>query len=107
MLMHVYRRVQMRSARKGGMKLADRLVTVGYAGTGNKSNSGNWERILRNLPEGTYEIYCHPAHPDEVLQRWTAYCEPRRKELEILRSPALRRSATAQGIHLISFFDLP
>jgi hypothetical protein len=89
------------------MQLADRLITVGYAGLGNKAVEGNWIRILRNLPEGTSEIYCHPAYLDPVLRRWaTAYSEPRIQELAILRSRKLRDLAEAEGIALISFFDL-
>ena len=68
------------------MRLADNLVTVGYAGKGNKSNPENWFRILKNLPAGTYEIYCHPAYPDETLRRWSYYCDDRARELAMLRN---------------------
>src|SRR5438046_9410336 len=67
-LAHVYRRSQMRKARAAGMRMAEKLVTVGYAGFGNKGNPENWRGILRNLPVGTYEIYCHPAYHDDTLQ---------------------------------------
>jgi predicted glycoside hydrolase/deacetylase ChbG (UPF0249 family) len=104
---HLYRRLQMRRAAKAGLKMADRLVVVGYGGKGNKSVSENWRRVFRNLPKGTYEIYCHPAYPDETLRRWaTYYAEPRRRELEILRDPALRAEAEAAGVRLVSFLEL-
>ncbi len=103
---HAYRRFQMRRSAKAGLRMADRLVTVGYAGSGNKSRLENWERILRNLPEGTSEIYCHPAYPDAVLRRWASYVEPRLQELEILRRPHLREVARLSGVRLISFFEL-
>jgi len=67
-LAHKYRGRQMQNARAAGMRMADRLVTVGYAGAGNKTNPDNWVRVLRNLPAGTYEIYCHPAYPDDTLR---------------------------------------
>jgi predicted glycoside hydrolase/deacetylase ChbG (UPF0249 family) len=103
---HVYRCAQMRWAKREGLRMADRLVTVGYAGVGNKSQVGNWERILQNLPAGTYEIYCHPAHPDDVLRSWASYVEPRLQELEILRNAHLRDVAVSEGVRLVSFLQL-
>lgn len=103
---HVYRRAQMRWAQKQGLRMADRLVTVGYAGVGNKSQVGNWERIFRNLPAGTHEIYCHPAYPDDVLRSLASYVEPRRLELEVLRTTHLRDVALSEGVRLVSFLDL-
>lgn len=103
---HIYRRRQMRRARDAGLRLADRLVTVGYAGTGNKAVEENWRRVFRNLPAGTSEIYCHPAYPDETLRRWADYTEPRLRELEILRTPRLVEAIRASRIELVSFFEL-
>lgn len=101
---HALRRAQMRRARRSGMRMADRLVTVGYAGTGNKAVSANWHRILDNLPDaGTYEVYCHPAYPDAVLEAHAAYRAPRREELRILGDPGLRHRAAANGIELVAF----
>ena len=85
------------------MRMADRLVTVGYGGTGNKAVPDNWLRILRNLPPGTYEIYCHPAYPDDTLRRWSYYCDERATELAILRDPTLRDVAHKAGIEIIGF----
>jgi predicted glycoside hydrolase/deacetylase ChbG (UPF0249 family) len=87
--------------------MADGLVTIGYAGTGNKTVLDNWVNVLRNLPVGTFEIYCHPGYPDEVLRRWsTAYSESRLAELAILGSPILKEVAEAENVELISFEDL-
>jgi predicted glycoside hydrolase/deacetylase ChbG (UPF0249 family) len=105
-LMHRYRKWQMRRAQAAGMRMADMLITVGYAGTGDKSLYENWQRILRNLPDGTYEIYCHPAYPDETLRRWSYYYEERGRELEILRGGQLRQLATDLGIQLVPFHAL-
>jgi len=102
-LVHQYRKRQMGTARSAGMRMADSLVTVGYAGTGNKAKGENWLRILRNLPPGTHEIYCHPAYPDDTLRRWSYYRDDRRDELEILRSPRLREEAARLGVELVSF----
>jgi predicted glycoside hydrolase/deacetylase ChbG (UPF0249 family) len=102
-LMHNYRKWQMRKAQAAGMRMADMLITVGYAGEGNKSEYHNWERILGNLPDGTYEIYCHPAYPDETLRRWSYYQDERRRELDILRGRQLQQLAANLGIQLIPF----
>lgn len=102
-LVHCYRKWQMRKAQAAGMRMADMLITVGYAGTGNKSEYHNWQRILGNLPDGTYEIYCHPAYPDETLKRWSYYFDERRRELDILRGQQLRQLAANLGIELVPF----
>lgn len=102
-LAHRYRRYQMAKARAAGMRMAERLVTVGYAGVGNKANLDNWLRILRNLPSGTSEIYCHPAYPDDTLRRWSYYCDERAAELAILRRPDLREAAQRLGVEIVSF----
>jgi len=105
-LAHHYRKWQMRRAQASGMRMADMLITVGYAGTGDKSDYDNWQRILRNLPDGTYEIYCHPAYPDDTLKRWSYYYEERRRELDILRGGQLRQLAADLGIQLVPFHAL-
>jgi chitin disaccharide deacetylase len=102
-LTHGYRKLQMRRAKAAGMRMADKLITVGYAGTGNKSEYENWQRILTNLPDGTYEIYCHPAYPDDTLRRWSYYYDERKRELDILRRGELRQLAANLGIQLVPF----
>jgi len=102
-LMHCYRKHQMRKARAVGIRLADNLITVGYAGTGNKAHFENWLRILRNLPAGTYEIYCHPAYPDGILRQWSYYCDDRARELAILRNRELHEAARKLDVEIISF----
>lgn len=105
-LAHLYRRMQMAHARRKGFKVPDRLITMGYAGRGKKASAHNWERLLVNLPHGTYEIYCHPAYPDNTLRRYATYVDPRKEELEILSRPALRALAQKNQIELISFHEL-
>lgn len=103
---HLYRRHQMRVARQRGMRMPDRLITVGYAGLGNKTSAQNWVRILSNLPRGTFELYCHPAYPDETLRQWSSYLEERRQELEILRARDLKEMAARLGIAIIPFSSI-
>lgn len=103
---HQYRKYQMQRARRKGLRMADALITVGYAGTGNKTNPENWRRILRNCPHGSFEIYCHPAYPDNTLRRWAVYCEERREELELLSQPWLIDEARRAEVALIGFHDI-
>ena len=103
---HRYRHYQMRRARAAGLRMADHLVTVGYPGLGGKTLLENWLRILRNLPPGTHEIYCHPGYPDDTLRRWAVYCEQRALELEVLRQPALHDAARRWNVSIIGFDQL-
>jgi predicted glycoside hydrolase/deacetylase ChbG (UPF0249 family) len=105
-LAHGYRRLQMCRARVSGMRMADRLVTVGYPMLGNKTVLENWLRVLQNLPPGTHEIYCHPAYPDETLRRWAVYYNERARELEILRRPVLSEAAHRYGVAVVGFDQL-
>jgi predicted glycoside hydrolase/deacetylase ChbG (UPF0249 family) len=63
----------------------------------------NWARLLRNLPTGTHEIYCHPAYPDETLRRWSLYYDDRARELAIMRKTELREVAREAGVEIVSF----
>jgi chitin disaccharide deacetylase len=102
-LAHQYRRYQMAKARRAGMRMADDLITVGYADVGNKAHLKTWLCVLRNLPSGTHEIYCHPAYPDETLRRWSYYQDDRAMELDVLRGRRLRQEAKRLGVEIISF----
>lgn len=103
---HLYRRLQMAVAKRTGFRIADRLITVGYAGRGSKALIQNWKTVLSNIPMGTYEIYCHPGYPDNTLRRYATYVDDRRKELEILSRPDLRLEADRNSVELISFYEL-
>lgn len=103
---HHYRAFQMQRAKRAGMKMADRLITVGYSSFGDKTDFNNWKRILRNLPAGVSEIYCHPAYADDTLRTWSYYVEEREKELKIFSDSDLADYAEELGIQLISFFNL-
>ena len=105
---HVWRRVQMRHLKRTGLRMADRLVTVGYGGSsGGKGELENWERILKNLPPGTSEIYCHPGYMDAFLEQYAVRCRRQREsERRTLLDPSLPRLAESLGIELIPFFGL-
>ncbi len=90
-------------------ELANRagLVTTDYfcgiAQTGVLTLEGV-ETLLRNLPEGTTELMCHPGYTDEQLRSSaTRLQESRQAELRILTDPRIRKLVATQGIRLISY----
>lgn len=89
-----------------GFKVADRLITPGYADLTHKSILATWLRIMETLPEGINEIYCHPGYPDEMLKKYAKYVYERINEIKILTSLELRLALKKWGIELISFKDL-
>ncbi len=63
--------------------------------------------LLAKLPQGTWELVCHPGYNDEDLARaGTRLLASRATELEILTSSEARQMIARNGIELISFNDL-
>jgi chitin disaccharide deacetylase len=80
--------------------------TLGIVATGKLD-----ERLLRflieHMPEGTWELVCHPGYDDAQLRSLhTRLLESREKEFQILTSPNLPLWLTGQGVDLISYRDL-
>lgn len=64
-------------------------------------------RILGHLlPNGSFEIMCHPGYVDADFAKESGYAFQRQVELEILTDPAMRREVDKRGIELISFAGL-
>lgn len=75
----------------------------GIAQTGALTRDGV-EKLLKNLPEGTTELMCHPGYSDEDLKRSsTRLQESRQTELEILTDARIRKIVATLGIRLISY----
>jgi predicted glycoside hydrolase/deacetylase ChbG (UPF0249 family) len=90
-------------------EMADRAGLVatdyfcGIAQTGVLTREGV-EKLLKNLPEGTTELMCHPGYVDEDLRRSaTRLQRSRQTELEILTDARIRKLVATQGIRLISY----
>jgi hopanoid biosynthesis associated protein HpnK len=69
------------------------------------------ERLLRlmveNLPDGTWELVCHPGYNDADLRRIrTRLHESREQELRILTSSSTRDLLAAHGVEIVSFHEL-
>jgi hopanoid biosynthesis associated protein HpnK len=62
--------------------------------------------ILRDLPAGLSELYCHAALSDEEARRWRPADYESERELEALASPRVREAVEKQGIRLTTYRDL-
>lgn len=87
-------------------RMADGLVTPGYIGVTHKTLPSFWEGLADTLPGGTFEIYCHPAVPDNLLRQHAYYVDQRETEAAVLSSVSLRQALEAGGVELISFYQL-
>jgi hopanoid biosynthesis associated protein HpnK len=89
---------------EAGMKTTD--GTVGIAATG-KLDEKMLEAMLKALPDGTWELVCHPGYSDtDLLAAETRLTNSREVELQALTSEAIRKTVAGRGIQLISFADL-
>jgi hopanoid biosynthesis associated protein HpnK len=80
--------------------------TVGIAVTG-LLDQRKLLRILEALPEGTWELVCHPGYSDADLQTaGTRLTQSREIELAALSSPETKKALARYQIKLISYADL-
>jgi len=94
-----------RGARKQAarMGIATADYFCGIAQTGELTLEGV-EQLLKNLPEGTTELICHPGYADEALQKSATRLQAsRQKELQILTDTRIRNLVASQGIRLIDY----
>ena len=93
-----------RAVEEEGMRSTD--GTVGIASTG-KLDQKMLLAILDKLPDGTWELVCHPGYADADLKAsGTRLVESRQVELEALTSRATQKAIAACGIELISYAEL-
>jgi hopanoid biosynthesis associated protein HpnK len=88
-------------AERAGIATADYFC--GIAQTGELTHEGV-EQLLKNLPEGTTELMCHPGYVDSDLEKSaTRLQDSRRVEVEILTDTRIRNLVASQGIRLIDY----
>jgi chitin disaccharide deacetylase len=64
-------------------------------------------RMLKHLPEGTWELVCHPGYNDADLRNiHTRLRESREQELRLLTAQSTRDLLVANGVEIISYRDL-
>lgn len=83
------------------------LITTDYfcgiAQTGALTSDGV-ETLLKNVPDGTTELMCHPGYADDDLQNSpTRLQQSRQAELRILTEERTRKLVAREGIRLISY----
>jgi predicted glycoside hydrolase/deacetylase ChbG (UPF0249 family) len=88
------------------MRTADRLVSPVHEGVTGKWLLDTWLDIVRRLPPGVSEVYCHPGYPDDELRRHARYVDERKLEIAVLTAPDLRATIDAERVQLASFHDL-
>jgi predicted glycoside hydrolase/deacetylase ChbG (UPF0249 family) len=80
--------------------------TVGIAVTG-KLDQKILLRLLDALPQGTWELVCHPGYSDADLKSvGTRLTQSREVELQALTSEETKQALERQSIELISYADL-
>ena len=119
------RRLSPVGLRKGRIQLATLTALAGdfssrVAAAGLKTTDGSigilatgsltldlLQRLLDHLPDGTWELICHPGYNDAALQgAHTRLLHSREEELKILTSDEARRAIESGGFQLISFREL-
>ena len=103
---HGFARLQMFRAEKKGFKMADRLITPAYADNSFKYSKSTWINIIKNLPEGVNEIYCHPGYADDELRKYAKYVDEREDEIIIMKDIDLIKQIEKENIELISFNEV-
>lgn len=58
---------------------------------------------LKSLPEGVYEVFCHPGLVDEELKTKSSLLEQREKELNLLTSNQVKEIIKDSGFQLVSY----
>jgi hopanoid biosynthesis associated protein HpnK len=93
-----------RSVADAGMLTTD--GTLGIVATG-AMDIDLFKNIVESLPEGAWELVCHPGYNDADLARIrTRLRESRVEEMRFLISPEAREILTRGGVQLISYRDL-
>lgn len=80
--------------------------TLGITATGSLDRR-MFEWIIEHMPEGTWELVCHPGYNDaQLLGVHTRLRRAREQELAILTSPETNALFARESIQLISYRDL-
>jgi len=80
--------------------------TLAIVATGSL-NERLFRLMVEHLPDGTWELVCHPGYNDAALREvHTRLRQSREQELQILTSPATRELLAANGIEIVSFREL-
>jgi len=101
---HSWARYEMWQARRQGVKMADRLLSTER--NSDKADLSRWLQLLRNVPAGWSEVFCHPAYPDDELRHWATYVDERLTEVRVMTCDETKAEIARCGIRLRSFHEL-
>jgi predicted glycoside hydrolase/deacetylase ChbG (UPF0249 family) len=83
-----------------GLRTADHILLDTYEGP---DGLAKLLRYLRQLPEGTTEIMCHPGYVDDSLVAISQLREEREQELTVFRSPLIQETIRTLQLPLIHY----
>jgi hypothetical protein len=97
--------------RQGNEAVRQKIRAAGVATTDSISldfyeqgaNLQNLKEIIQSHPQGTLEIMCHPAKPDQLLYDISSYHTWREQELAVLTSPEIREFMEDNDVRLVGF----
>jgi predicted glycoside hydrolase/deacetylase ChbG (UPF0249 family) len=93
-----------KAVQREGFVTPDGTLGIEVTGTLNQTL---FSAIATSVPEGTWELVCHPGYNDSDLKSAkTRLRESREVELNVLISPTAREILARQGVELISYRDL-
>jgi chitin disaccharide deacetylase len=102
-LLHTFARPFRQQTKRAGIMTPDGIIGVIETG---RPDVPLLQQTLANLPEGTWELVCHPGYVDADLRAaHTRLVESRDRERELLTSPELREFLDHQKIRVISYRD--
>jgi hopanoid biosynthesis associated protein HpnK len=104
-ILHTFSGQFRQRTKRAGLLTPDGVV--GVIETGSRENSGYGSLLretLANLPEGTWELVCHPGYNDADLRAaGTRLLDARDEERRLLTSTDLRQFLDEQKIHVIGY----
>ncbi len=104
-VLHAFARHFLKQTKRAGLLTPDGVLGVIETGA---SESGGFSSLLRQtiaaLPDGTWELVCHPGYNDaELASTNTRLRDSRDEERRLLTSAELRKFLDEQKIELISY----
>jgi len=103
-LLHTFARQFRRLTKRAGVLTPDGVIGVIETGL---LDATLLRQALASLPEGTWELVCHPGYADADLRAVrTRLVETRDQERRLLMSPELKEFLAQQKIRVISYREL-
>ena len=108
-MLHTFSRQFRQRMKRAGLVTPDGVIGVIETGTrDSRDDSSGYSSLLRqtlaNLPDGTWELVCHPGYNDAALRAaGTRLLDSREEERRLLTSSELRQFLEEQRIPVIGY----